>query len=96
MALEACKLRCRSGWPPPEPLGRHAWNYILAEKPLSWWKKVTWSLEKHDLALTALSKDSQRIVAYLFNEHANGAPARYPIGPDSKVRLLSQCDCPTV
>jgi hypothetical protein len=24
-----------TGWPPPEPLGRHAWNDILAEKPLS-------------------------------------------------------------
>ena len=32
------------GWPPPEPYGDHRWGRLLGQRPISWWKYVTWSL----------------------------------------------------
>jgi hypothetical protein len=36
------------GWPPPEPYGDHRWGRLLGQRPLAWWKDVTWALEKTD------------------------------------------------
>jgi hypothetical protein len=78
-----------TGWPPPEPLGVHAWKYLLGGRPLSWWKNVTWKLEDHDLEFDVLSGDSKLIVSDMIGEHVNDLPSRYPVGPGSKTRFLS-------
>jgi hypothetical protein len=48
-----------TGWPPPDPLGDHAWTYILSDKPVAWWSKVEWKLQKMDCSLAKLSKDTR-------------------------------------
>jgi hypothetical protein len=30
------------GWPPPDPLGDHRWSRLLGDRPLSWWRNVSW------------------------------------------------------
>jgi hypothetical protein len=37
-----------TGWPPPDPLGHHPWTHILSDKPVTWWSKVQWQLQKVD------------------------------------------------
>jgi hypothetical protein len=43
------------GWPPAEPYGDHRWGKLLGQRPLSWWKSVTWTLEKIDCGLDGLT-----------------------------------------
>src|ERR1700681_1451529 len=43
------------GWPPPEPYGGHRWGRLLGQRPISWWKNVTWTLEKTDCGFDGLT-----------------------------------------
>jgi len=57
-----------TGWPPPDPLGTHAWTYILGHRPVSWWREVTWKLETTDCSHEKLSLATQRIVNQMIAE----------------------------
>ncbi|HEX4410166.1 MAG TPA: hypothetical protein VH206_15440 [Xanthobacteraceae bacterium] len=81
--------RADTGWPPPEPFGDHVWKNILGNKPLSWWRKIRWKLEDHDITFEALSAASQKIVSEMLAAHINGARNVYSVWPESKVRFLS-------
>jgi hypothetical protein len=61
-----------TGWPPPEPLGYHPWAFILGFRPLSWWREVSWKLEKTDCGLANLCQGTKAIVARMLVEKANG------------------------
>ncbi len=50
-----------TGWPPPDPLGNHAWKYIITN-PLSWWKNVAWKLDVTDCGIEKLSTNTSQIV----------------------------------
>jgi hypothetical protein len=76
-----------TGWPPPEPLGTHAWKYILGGRPLSWWKNVTWSLEEREVDFGRLCQGTKRIVNNMIDGHINGNPNLY--SADSDVRFRS-------
>jgi hypothetical protein len=78
-----------TGWPPPEPLGNHAWKYILGNRPLSWWKNVTWQLEKRDVNFKILCQASRRIVNEMLDAHINHVANIYSRMPDSKTRFES-------
>jgi hypothetical protein len=66
-----------TGWPPPDPLDDHPWTHILSDKPVAWWSKVQWKLEKVDCSLAKMSKDTAgpdgqpRSAAWLANCIAN-------------------------
>lgn len=77
------------GWPPPNPFGTSDWQYILADKPLSWWKQVTWKLEDRDLDFQALSQDSRSIVNKMLDAHVNGKENVYSNDANSKDRFVS-------
>lgn len=53
------------GWPPSDPLGNHRWSGVLGARPLSWWKKVSWTKETVNCSLTSLSHKSTAIVKEL-------------------------------
>jgi hypothetical protein len=78
-----------TGWPPPEPFGDNAWKHILGDKPLSWWKSVTWQLEERDLNFDALSQDSRSIVNKMLDAHINNKINDYTTLPNSKARFES-------
>jgi hypothetical protein len=61
-----------TGWPPPEPLGYHPWAFILGFRPLSWWRKVTWKLEKTDCGLANLCQGTKAIVTGMLVQKATG------------------------
>jgi hypothetical protein len=61
-----------TGWPPPEPLGYHPWAFILGFRPLSWWREVTWKLEKTDCGFANLCQGTKAIAARMLVEKANG------------------------
>jgi hypothetical protein len=48
------------GWPPPEPYGDHRWGRLLGQRPLSWRRDVTWTLEKRTAASTASRRRRRR------------------------------------
>jgi hypothetical protein len=60
------------GWPPPEPLGDHRWAGILGDRPLSWWRDVTWSKESVKCGLDNLSPKSRGIAATMIVEISGG------------------------
>ncbi len=76
-------------WPPPENLDGSGWKFILGSRPLSWWKKVTWNLEEHDLEFETMSRGTKQIICDLLDEHVNDVAKANSVGPDSKVRFLS-------
>jgi hypothetical protein len=78
-----------TGWPPPEPLGKHPWKYILGGRPLSWWKEVTWKPEEQEVRFDTLSNGSKRIVRDMIDGHVNRVPNTYFHWPESKARFLS-------
>jgi hypothetical protein len=61
-----------TGWPPPNPLGYHPWAFILGFRPLSWWREVTWKLEKTDCGLANLCQGTKTIVTGMLVEKATG------------------------
>lgn len=60
------------GWPPPDPLGDHRWGRILGGRPLSWWREVTWKLERVNCGLASLSQKSKAIVTEMIAETSAG------------------------
>jgi hypothetical protein len=64
--------RSDTGWPPPDPLGYHPWAFILGFRPLSWWREVTWKLEKTDCGLANLCQGTKSIVTGMLVEKATG------------------------
>jgi hypothetical protein len=62
-----------TGWPPPNPLGDHAWAFILGHRPIPWWQEVTWKLEKTNCSLENLSGSSQRTVTQMLAAIGNGS-----------------------
>jgi len=50
------------GWPPPEPYGAHRWGLILGQRPVPWWKRVSWKLERANLGIASLAPKSKGIV----------------------------------
>ncbi|MFZ3359735.1 MAG: hypothetical protein WA177_13320 [Xanthobacteraceae bacterium] len=60
------------GWPPPEPLGNHRWAGILGDRPLSWWKDVTWAMESVRCDLDSLAPKSRSIAATMLAEIGRG------------------------
>jgi hypothetical protein len=50
-----------TGWPPPDPIGNHAWAAILGFKPLPWWREVTWKREKIDCSFSNLCQGTKAI-----------------------------------
>jgi hypothetical protein len=65
------------GWPPPNPMGQHRWNYILGEKPLEWWSEVSWQLQKTDCSFSKLSNGSRRTVQQMLAAHVDGVTNLY-------------------
>jgi hypothetical protein len=61
------------GWPPPEPYGNHRWGKLLGQRPISWWKDVTWTLEKADCGINGLTPKSQADVLEIRNEITDGS-----------------------
>ena len=61
-----------TGWPPPEPLGNHAWAAILGYRPLSWWREVSWKRETTDCGFAKLCQGTKVIVAQILMEKASG------------------------
>jgi hypothetical protein len=61
-----------TGWPPPEPLGRHAWAAILGFRSPSWWREVSWKREKIDCSFSNLCQGTKAIVAQMLMEKASG------------------------
>jgi hypothetical protein len=78
-----------TGWPPPEPLGNHAWKYILGGRPLSWWKAVSWKLESSDLTFDTLCAASKRIIRDMLDGHVNGRPNAISRIANSRIRFLT-------
>ena len=68
----ANRSRGDTGWPPPEPLGNHAWAAILGFRPLSWWREVTWKREKTDCGFSNLCQGTKTIVVRMLAQKANG------------------------
>jgi hypothetical protein len=64
--------RSDTGWPPPDLLGYHPWAFILGFRPLSWWREVTWKLEKTDCGLANLCQGTKSIVTGMLVEKATG------------------------
>jgi hypothetical protein len=60
------------GWPPPEPLGDHRWAGILGDRPLSWWKAVTWEKESVACSLDCLAPKTQAIASQMIAETGSG------------------------
>ena len=60
-----------TGWPPPDPLGYHAWAFILGHRPLRWWREVTWKLELTDCSFASLAPATQAIVTSTLAEITN-------------------------
>jgi hypothetical protein len=60
------------GWPPPDPLGSHWWNALLAGRPLSWWREVTWKSEKAKCDLTSLTPKARTGVNEILAEMITG------------------------
>jgi hypothetical protein len=61
------------GWPPPEPLGDHRWAELLGNRPLSWWKNVTWKKQKVRCDLAALTPKARADVTDLVAGMKSGA-----------------------
>jgi hypothetical protein len=61
------------GWPPPEPLGDHRWAGILGDRPLSWWKEVTWQKETVPCDMASLASKTKGIAAKMIKDIASGA-----------------------
>jgi hypothetical protein len=57
-----------TGWPPPDPLGNHAWAFILGHRPISWWRDVAWKTEKVDCSLAGLEQSTKGIVNSMLGE----------------------------
>jgi len=75
------------GWPPPIPFNGHRWQYIIV-KPVSWWKKVTWTKESRDCSFDALSLNSRKIMNSMFEALVLGIENGYG-GDNSKKRFES-------
>ena len=74
-------------WPPPTPFNGHRWQYIIV-KPVSWWSKVTWSLEQRDCSFDSLSVNSRKIMNSMFAALVLGIENGYG-GDNSKKRFES-------
>jgi hypothetical protein len=61
-------------WPPPEPYGDHRWGRLLGQRPISWWKNVTWTLEKTDCGFDGLTPKARADVMDIRNEISGGSP----------------------
>ena len=79
------------GWPPPNPFGTSDWQYILADKPLSWWKQVTWKLLRRPRSRFSgrSHKNSRSIVNKMLDAHVNGKENIYSNDANSKDRFVS-------
>jgi hypothetical protein len=62
------------GWP-PEPYGDHRWGRLLGQRPLSWWQKVTWTLEKTDCGLDKLTSKAKADAMDIRKEMEGGKPS---------------------
>jgi hypothetical protein len=62
------------GWPPPEPYGDHRWGRLLGQRPVSWWKDVTWSSEKADCGFEGLTPKARADVIDIRKEIQGGNP----------------------
>jgi hypothetical protein len=60
------------GWPPPDPLGDHRWAGILGDRPLSWWKDVTWEKEAVKCDPASLAPKSRSVAATMVAEIGRG------------------------
>lgn len=60
-----------TGWPPPDPIGDHAWAHIIV-KPIAWWRNVDWKLENIDCSFEHLSANTKTIVAKMFAAQIGG------------------------
>jgi hypothetical protein len=61
---------------------------ILIVKPISWWKKVNWSLEQRDCSFDRLSLNSRKIINSMFLALVQGVENGYG-GDNSKARFQS-------
>ena len=68
-------LARRLGWPPPTPLG--PWASPLMERPLNFWRSVTWTLEQRPLTRAMLSSRSDDIIRGLHDAYINMIPNDY-------------------
>lgn len=62
------------GWPPPEPYGNHRWGRLLGQRPISWWRDVTWTLEKTDCGIDGLTPKAKADVMDIRKEMEGGKP----------------------
>jgi hypothetical protein len=58
-----------TGWPPPDPISG-SWAGILGDRPLSWWRKVTWEKTTVDCSIDALAPKTHGIVTSMRAEVA--------------------------
>lgn len=77
------------GWPPPDPLGKHRWYYILATKPLSWWQGVRWELSNVDLQKSNLSARDKKMVVQMSQAYMFGAINAYTSVENGRQRMTS-------
>jgi hypothetical protein len=73
--VDRFRQRSRHGWPPPEPHGDHRWGRLLGQRPLSWWKNVTWTLEEADCGLDGLTPKAKADVMDIRKEMEGGNPS---------------------
>jgi hypothetical protein len=77
-----------TGWPPPEPL-KEPCKFVLGERPLSWWRAVTWRLEEHELNIDRLSASTRRVVREMIDAHIGGVSNVHTRVPESKLRFTA-------
>jgi hypothetical protein len=63
------------GWPPPDPYGDHRWGKLLGQRPISWWRDVTWTAEKVDCGFDSLTPKAQSDVLDIRKEINSGKPS---------------------
>jgi hypothetical protein len=62
-------------WPPKEPYGDHRWGRLLGQRPVSWWKDVSWVLEEVDCGISKLTPKTRTDIADIRQEISGGAPS---------------------
>jgi hypothetical protein len=63
------------GWPPPEPFGDHRWGRLLGQRPVSWWRDVSWTLERTSCGLACVTPKAQADILGIRKEIASGKPS---------------------
>jgi hypothetical protein len=61
------------GWPPPVPLGDHRWAGILGDRPLSWWRRLTWNKEWVNCGYYSLARKTCGVVKKMMKDITSGA-----------------------